>query len=165
MKVRLRAQEIYTSKDCVFILKPPIDSKVSRCNSGYIIFFQKNLKGVKLRYHCIKTCHILPGGSRGLLPSAIWKLIHFADNDDAFRARQKLRGKVNAVSRKCFYISEILPSCEAEIKSAAKRMGVITITNSCLELVLTQKRCINFFVRVHEKEDVMALESQAVKRG
>ena len=75
---RLRAQEGYTSRDCVTICNSPFDSRDSRNVLPNTLKFFENFMKIKLDENRIKACHILPGtAANGFPESVICKFIYF----------------------------------------------------------------------------------------
>ena len=65
MNERLRAQERYTSKDCLITCNPPFDPRDSKnVLKNTLRFFSDFLK-INLTENRIKACHILPGTANG----------------------------------------------------------------------------------------------------
>ena len=89
MNERLRAQERYTSKDCLIICNPPFDPRDSKnVLKNTLRFFSDFLK-INLR---IKACHFLPGTANGdQYDSVICKFVYFDEKDRVFGARRKLK--------------------------------------------------------------------------
>ena len=65
----LRAQERYTSQNCVIVRSPPFDvGRNSDVTQETLQFFSLVFLTITLK-HEKKTCHILPGDSHGTFPS------------------------------------------------------------------------------------------------
>ena len=73
MNERLRAQERYTTNDCVVVWNPPFDPSDGRYALGNSL--KSDHLGVDHNEDRIKECHILPGtGGSDLFTSVIVKL-------------------------------------------------------------------------------------------
>ena len=68
---RLRAQERYTSKDCVIICNPPFDSRDNRNVLRNKLKFFENFLNIKLDEKRIKARHKLPGTADNGCPESV----------------------------------------------------------------------------------------------
>ena len=125
---RLRAQERYTSKDCVIICNPPFDSRDIRNVLRNTLKFFENFVNINLENR-IKACHILPGtAANGCPESVICKFVYFDEKYRVFGAKRKLKKIKSPLNNLNIYFNERLPENEAEINSEAKKLGMITST-------------------------------------
>ena len=89
---RLRAQERYTTKDCVIICNPPFDSRDNQNVLRNTLKFFENFLNIKLEENRIKACHILPGtAANGCPESVICKFVYFDEKDRFLVQRGNLR--------------------------------------------------------------------------
>ena len=169
---RLRAQERYTSKDCVIICNPPFDSRDSRNVLRNTLKFFENFLNIKLDENRIKACHILPGtAANGCPESVICKFVYFDEKDRVFGAKRKLKKIKSPLNNLNIYINEILPKYEAEINSEAKKMGMITSTKNCTVSVMvknlqneTSFRAVNNVDELNKIQNPVLRESGRNKR-
>ena len=140
MNERLRAQERYTSKDCLIICNPPFDPRDSKnVLKNNLRFFSDFLK-INLTENRIKACHILPGTANGdQYDSVICKFVYFDEKDRVFGARRKLKTAKNSLNKKPIFLNERLPKFEAELRAEANRQGFITSTKNCSVSVLVKR--------------------------
>ena len=169
---RLRAQEGYTSKDCVIICNPPFDSRDSRNVLRNTLKFFENFLSIKLDENRIKACHILPGtAANGCPESVICKFVYFDEKDRVFGAKRKLKKIKSPLNNHNIYINERLPKYEAEINSEAKKMGMITSTKNCTVSVMvknlqneTSFRAVNNVDELNKIQNPVLRESGRNKR-
>ena len=92
MNERLRAQERYTSKDCLIICNPPFDSRDSKNVLKNTLRFVCDFLKLNLTENRIKACHILQGTANGdQYDLVICKFVYFDENDRVFGARRRLK--------------------------------------------------------------------------
>ena len=109
----------------MIICNPPFDSKDQRnVLENTLMFFDKYL-GIKFRENRIKASHILPGTGSHVFDSIISKFVYFDEKDRVFGAKKKLKKVKNPLNNLNMYINERLPKHEAQIKSEAKKMGIV----------------------------------------
>ena len=88
---RRKAQERYTSKDCVIICNPPFDSRDNRNVLQNTLKFFENFLNIRLDGNRIKACPMLPGtAANGCPESMICKFVYFEEKERVFGAKRKL---------------------------------------------------------------------------